>query len=195
MLSVIIDTVVSISNALAVAELAVQGLKAVVGLLVNVAKALGLVETLNEDTAEKALQAEDEGIKPENFDSYDEYLNAIDEFEVDPEKKHTEQEKIEKQIELLADMILEKNPDMPISDMVRVVGSHQGYLNEVRLSEIGKVCGGDARKMSEVIGLLNGTEKNVIKLDNAEKTMITVEKNLNPSLSDADALKQINCNI
>ena len=70
----VIGAIGSIVKSLAVVELAIRGLKAVIGLLVNVAKSLGLIEEPNPELAEKALQAEeDEGITPDDFDTYEEF--------------------------------------------------------------------------------------------------------------------------
>ena len=39
-----------------------------------------------EDLGERALQAAESGIRPENFDRYDDYLDSIRKFEINPEK-------------------------------------------------------------------------------------------------------------
>ena len=39
-----------------------------------------------EDLGDRALQAAENGIRPENFDRYDDYLDSIRKFEINPEK-------------------------------------------------------------------------------------------------------------
>ncbi len=39
-----------------------------------------------EETGERALQAADQGIRPENFQKFDDYMNELRNFELDPEK-------------------------------------------------------------------------------------------------------------
>lgn len=194
MIGAIIGTVVgvisTVAKSLAVAGLAISGLKAIVGVLVNIAKALGLVEEPKPEVAEKALQAE-EGITPEKFDTYDEYMNAIDKFEIDPEKKHSEEELLQKQAEILSGYILEKSPDMPIETMANAVSANPGYLTPERMTEIGKLIGNDSTKAESVFGLLNGTEKNTERIGNAEELLIQAEQALNPGMSANDALIRV----
>lgn len=195
MIGAIIGTVVgvisTVAKSLAVAGLAISGLKAIVGVLVNIAKALGLVEEPKPEVAEKALQAEEEGITPEKFDTYDEYMNAIDKFEIDPEKKHSEEELLQKQAEILSGYILEKSPDMPIETMANAVSANPGYLTPERMTEIGKLIGNDSTKAESVFGLLNGTEKNTERIGNAEELLIQAEQALNPGMSANDALIRV----
>ncbi len=194
MIGIIVGAISAIGAALktiGAIGLAIQGLKSVVGLLVNVAKALGIYEELKPETAEKALQAEEEGIKPENFDTFDEYMNEIENFEIDPEKTHTEEELLQKKIEILSGLILEKNENMPIVPMIELAAANPTYLTEARMIEIGKICGGDAEKMSELIGVLNKQERDIEKYDRGEKTLIEVEKSLDPTLTDSLALQII----
>lgn len=51
-------------------------------------EALGIIdkEEKVEDIGERALQAKDEGITPEKFENFDEYMQKLREFEIDPEK-------------------------------------------------------------------------------------------------------------
>ncbi len=195
MIGAIIGTVVgvisTVAKSLAVAGLAISGLKAIVGVLVNIAKALGLVEEPKPEVAEKALQAEEEGITPEKFDTYDEYMNAIDKFEIDPEKKYSEEELLQKQAEILSGYILEKSPDMPIETMANAVSANPGYLTPERMTEIGKLIGNDPAKAESVFGLLNGTEKNTERIGNAEELLIQAEQALNPGMSANDALIRV----
>lgn len=192
MFGIILGAVGAIAKAVCTIGLAIQGLKAVVSLVANIAKALGIAEEPKPETAEKALQAEEEGINPEDFDTYDEYLKEIENFEVDPEKTHTEEELLQKKIEIISGMILEKNKDMegPIVQMIDLAAAKPEYYNEARMSEIGKVCGNDAEKMSELVGMINNTEKNIEKFNRGEKTIIEIEKNLDPSLNDTQALQR-----
>lgn len=50
------------------------------------------------EVGDKILQAEEKGIYPENYDSFEEYNEAIKNFEIDPQKslEFTNQEKLEK---------------------------------------------------------------------------------------------------
>lgn len=187
-LGVIISGIASVAKTLAVAGLAVDGLKSIVGILVNTAKALGLVELPGEEQAEKALQS---GLNPENFDRFDDYLKELDKFEIDPNKKHNSGELLTKETELLSGVLLDKEPLMPIENIINTVAKFPGYLTENRMSEIGKLCSGSVEKINDVLGLINGTEKNIPKLESGEKLLIQTEKNIDPTLTDKDALSKV----
>ena len=57
-------------------------------ILSGIFKGLGLLAPEEEitDLGDKAIQAEKQGIKAENYDSYEEYLKAVKSFEIDEEK-------------------------------------------------------------------------------------------------------------
>lgn len=63
-------------------------LSTVAGVIGSVAQALGAIkpEEKIDELGDRALQAADSGIQPDNFEKYDEYLDAIRSFEIDPEK-------------------------------------------------------------------------------------------------------------
>ena len=46
-----------------------------------------------EQLGDKALQADEDGIHPDNYDTFGEYLNAVEEFEIDPDKSKNGQKK------------------------------------------------------------------------------------------------------
>ena len=76
----------------------------VANLLTGALKPLGISEQ-EEDAktlGDKAIQAEDSGMRAESFDSYAEYLLTIDKFETNPEKSLTIEDdaKIQKGMEI-----------------------------------------------------------------------------------------------
>lgn len=90
--------VLSLAKVLPVFPPQVEAFLLVVKVIDSVCKALGIIEA-DEDTEElgdRALQADEAGIKPENFATYQEYVTAIRNFELNPEKseKYKPEEKI-----------------------------------------------------------------------------------------------------
>ena len=85
-------------------KLLVEAVKVIASVFTEIGKALGLIEEDfdEEEFGDKALQAEEEGSTPDRFESYDEYFEAIKNFELDPEKseKYTEKEKLDKAVEV-----------------------------------------------------------------------------------------------
>lgn len=58
--------------------LVIQAIAAIVGLFKPDEKV--------EEMGDRAMQASESGIRPENFDSFDEYMDSIRDFDLDPEK-------------------------------------------------------------------------------------------------------------
>ena len=85
----------------------------VVDIIANIAKALA-VKNPDENVDElgdRVIQAEEAGIHPEDFEKHDDYMKAISEFEVDPErsKEISLEEKREKGVNCLLAGIAEKS--------------------------------------------------------------------------------------
>ena len=83
-------------KAIAIADIAIKTLKVVGNALVKLGKTLGLIkpEAKVEDLGDKAIQSE---YKPEDYNSYAEYVKAVEDYKLDPEKSKniSEEEKIE----------------------------------------------------------------------------------------------------
>ena len=93
----IVATAITVTSKLMEVGLAVQGLKVIGNVLMSLGKALGLIkpETNVTDLGDKALQSE---YNPEDFNSYEDYVNAVEKYDLDPEKSKltTEEDKIKK---------------------------------------------------------------------------------------------------
>ena len=194
-IAAILTVATTIGKALAVAGLAVEGLKALGNAFVALGKALGLIkpETNVEDLGDKAIQAEEAGIKPEKFSSYEEYMKKVEEFETDPEKskKISESEKLAKGIEVTASLTAEKYPDFPVEAFSKYAISNKQYFTADRMSEFGKLLKGSTDMAKTVFGYMNGTEHNDKNIATAEGIMKGWEKTINPAVSDSDALKNV----
>lgn len=198
-MSIILGTIAAIAaaattvtKALAVVGLAVQGLKVIANALTSLGKALGLIkpETKVEDLGDKAIQSE---YNPENFDSYEAYVKAVEEYELDPEKSKltTEEEKIKKGMELAAGVCIEKYKEFPIQEFCVAVGENPEYFSDDKLAEIGKLLKTDGQLISGILNHINHTELDDAKVNGAINTLLDVEKRVNPSISDVNALKNV----
>lgn len=194
-IAAILTVATTIGKALAVAGLAVEGLKAIGNAFVALGKALGLIkpETNVEDLGDKAIQAEQAGIKPENFSSYEEYMKKVEEFETDPEKSKSisETEKLAKGIEVTASLTAEKYPDFPVEAFTKYAISNPQYFTADRMTEFGKLLKGSLDMAKTVFGYMNGTERNNKNIATAENILKGFEKTINPNISDADAIKNV----
>ncbi|MGP1531290.1 MAG: hypothetical protein ACTTI5_03750 [Treponema sp.] len=182
----------TVGKALAVAGLAIQGLKVLANAFIALGKALGIIkpETKPEELGDKAIQAEEAGIKPENFDSYAQYVKAVEGFKVDPEKSKLipEEEKLKKGITLTSALAAEKYPDFPMETFAKHIIANPQYFTEARMTEFGKLISGNLDMAKTVLGYMNGTEHNDKKLAQAETALKGIEKAINPNISDSEAL-------
>ncbi len=192
MLGLIISAVTTIAKALGVAKLALDGLKVVGNILTTLGKALGLIkpETKTDALGDKAIQS---GYNPENYNSYEEYVKAVESFETDPEKsaKISPEEKYRKGIELSLGVIKEKYGEFPIDDICIAAGTNPEVFNESRMSAIGTAFKENPNNITSLANFINGTEHDDVKLGQTMDFLTGIEKIINPQISDKDALKNI----
>ena len=85
--------------------LTIEVAKLVGNILTEIVKSLGIINPDENatDLGDKALQAEAQGIVPEKYDNYQEYLKAVQNFELDPEKStcFSEIDKLSKGVEFI----------------------------------------------------------------------------------------------
>lgn len=195
-ISSIISIGVSVTKELVNIGMTMQGLKIVTNTLIGVAKGLGLIksECKVEDLGDKALQAEEkERIVPENYQTYEAYVKAIDDFEVDLEKSKMipEDEKVRKGTEIAVGLTMEHFPDIQLEDFFECVGKNMGYFTAERISEIMKLLSNNPKHINDILTYINGTEKNPKAIENTMNTLIGVEKKVNPNINDVDAMYKV----
>lgn len=183
----------SIASTLGTIGLTLQGLKFLCGAIVSIGKALGLIKTEKpEDLGDKALQAEEKGIVPENYETYQQYVDAVEKFEVDPEKSklYTEEAKLTKATELSCGVLAEKAGEAPeiYPDLFETAGKFPEYFapdkNEPgRIAEIIR-SGADTIKLAT--GYFSGKETNPENIEKAIDSLAAVDHKLYPDRTDAD---------
>lgn len=179
----------TVVKSLAVVGLAVDGLKKVGGVIVNLAKSLGLIkpQIQVDELGDKALQS---GYNPEQYDTYTEYVKAVEEFdELDAERSKLipEEDKIKKGMELATGVMLEKYQDFPVDKFCVEIGKRSDFFTETVLKKVGELIGADGNYISDILGYLDGSEKNDSKIDKIIGALSNVYKVGNPSVSDNDA--------
>ena len=189
----IVGAVTTAVKALGLAGMALQGLKAIGSIFTGLAKALGLIkpESKVEDMGDKAIQS---GLDPNNFNTYAEYVKAVEAYDkLDPEKSKSipEEMKIAKGAELAMGLAIEKFQDFPMEDFCIAVGQNPEYFSEAKMSELGKLMESDGQIISNVLNYVNGAEKDSAKLDGVIDTLMHVEKSVNPGISDKEAYRNV----
>ena len=191
-MSIILGALTTFMEGLAVASLALQGLKSLAAPLLELGKELGLIEpeTDVEDLGDKAIQSD---LKPDDFDCYEEYLKAVEDYKLDPEKSKmsTEEKKIQKGIELTVGVMIEKYQDFPMGEFINMIGHNQSFFTESKMGELAKVIKTDGQSITDILHYVDGTEKNSTKIQGTVDTLLEIEKNTNPGLSDKEAFKNV----
>ncbi|RZG67871.1 hypothetical protein [Acinetobacter junii] len=149
---------------------------------------LGLLKEneTTEDIGDMALQAYEADIKPADFSSYDEYISALRNFKLDPEKseKFNFGEKVSAGITIQAWGLEEKigqgSSDLLVyilKDAPNVIKG-EGYFTETRVQNIiGKI-----KDISDVAKYFSN-KLNPDKNNDIEQELVKAEQNLNPDKS------------
>ena len=191
-MSIILGALTTFMEGLAVASLALQGLKSLATPLLELGKELGLIEpeTDVEDLGDKAIQSD---LNPDDFDCYEEYLKAVEDYKLDPEKSKlsTEEKKIQKGIELTVGVMIDKYQEFPMGEFINMIGHNQSFFTESKMGELAIVIKTDGQSISDILHYVDGTEKNSTKIQGTVDTLLEIEKNTNPGLSDKEAFKNV----
>jgi len=184
----------AVSSIVTAIKAIVPVLRAVANVVMSICQTLGLIkpEEKVEDLGDKAIQAGDEGIRPENYANYQDYVKAVQDFQVDPEKSKriTPEEKMAKALEVQANLLAEKAPELGVEDYLNLIANHMDYFTPERSTELGKLLLTESGAVVNVAEVMNGTEKNPDKISEAYDTLAKVEKQVDPTISDNEALKR-----
>lgn len=185
----IASAAVTVVKSLAVVGMAVDGLKVIGGALLNLAKSLGLIKPQMQvdELGDRAIQS---NYDPEDYDTYDAYVKAVEQFDPDPEKSKTisEEEKIKKGMELAAGLMIEKYNDCPMEKFCVEIGNRPDFFSESVIKGIGNLIASDKNVISDITGFLDGTLKNDDKLEDISGKLADIYKAENPGISEGDAL-------
>ncbi|WP_129727911.1 hypothetical protein [Ectobacillus funiculus] len=177
----IVSVAVSVAESLTVITTAIS---IVAHTVISVCKALGLIENpeiKTEDLGEKALVAEEEGLKPEKFKTYEEYVQIIEKFEIDPLKaeKYTSEQKMQKGLELTSGLLIDKY-GLSAGDVLREVAKRPIFFDTARTLHYLEKTSSNDLNIGDVSKFLDGKLKNVEALLHAKEQVISIEKIINP---------------
>ena len=181
-LSTVVSNLAPLANALAVAipaagvlgkaVLAIQVLSIVLGVI-------GKDDTI-EDIGDRAIQAQEAGINPENYSTYREYVDAIKSFELDP-KKSKEISSTEKMIAGLGVQYwgFEESFGIGAGDIiVKTLKSPDYFTGERLTAYLDKV-----ESISDVVAYFDSKLSKSERLAVEEK-LVEAEKTMSPEKSD-----------
>lgn len=137
-----------------------------------------------EDLGDRALQAADKGIRPENYSSYDQYLTEIRNFKLDPEKSASlrSEEKIGAGL-AVGTVGLEKKFNVPNGSMGPIwvlAASNPEYFNADRLVKIVQ----SGQSMTDVMRYFEGKQSpaDAIRI---RDSLMGLERQRSPDKSDS----------
>jgi len=197
-LDVMIPILTSIASAISafipkLIEIVGKNLLQIANIIIGIVKGLGIVEPEENatDLGDKALQAEEAGITPEKYDSYEEYLKAVEKFEINPERSTElkEEEKLQKGAEVMTAALIERFGD-PIIALFEIIAKNPTYF-EQRMPFFTEMQRNDATTFADITRYMSGKETDINKADSTLEKIFEVEKKVEPDTSIADMMKNI----
>ena len=193
----IVTAAVTVSKALAVVGLAVQGLKVIGNAIASIAKALGIIKPERdvEEIGDRALQAEEKGMTPDKYSSYEAWVKDIekDDWGYDPEKNKgiDPEKKVLKGVEVATGIAVERFPGMPIEQFLSIAGKNPGFFTVERMDEIGKIASTDEDAFGKIVGYVTGTAKDHTTIDVASDILMNIEKTIDSGTSEDIAYDRV----
>ena len=157
----------------------------VVMAVVNILRPDEKVETIGD----RAIQAAEEGVTPDKFDRYDEYMAAIRGFELDPRKteNYTDQEKVLAGLSVCSHALDEKlqMPAGTSGQLWLLTASNPAYFDAPRLENLIS-----SERPADTINYFTGQLGPAAELK-VEDRLLNLEKGLSPEKSDDAIFKEL----
>lgn len=165
----------------------------VLDIIESVGKALGLLkpDEKMEDMGDRAMQAAEQGIKPENYASHMEYMEAMRKVELSPEKS----EKITPEEKKIAGLVvlshgISQTQNIPLDSVARLFmlsARNSDYFNDTRMVQLVHTGGPFVKSVLDYFD----ERLDPARSSDVEKGLLGMEKSLNPELSDKDYYAQL----
>lgn len=138
-----------------------------------------------EDLGDRALQAAENGIRPENFDRYDDYLDSIRKFEINPEKsaQYSPDTKAAAGMQVAISSLEDrfKTPVGALYGLPILIAMNKDFFNPDRLSALLKTTHDINAVVDYLDGRLGRSERATV-----ETTLLKAEQSLTPEKTLAD---------
>lgn len=181
----IVSAAVSVVKTISSIGLGIEGLGVIVNSIINVCKTLAVVkeDTSIEALGNKIMQAEECGLVPENFKSYDEYVKMLENFECNSEKnkQYTIDQKLKKAAEFGIGILFEKFPNLTPDTFEKLVKIPNLSPEKIAAS-IDILNTGKPDDINNIVGVLTNSLKDTEKYLNGLKYLVTIEKTINPDI-------------
>lgn len=183
----ILEIIQTVGAVLKIIETVIQVLAPVIQ---KIGQSLGLIDEgeKSEDLGGRALNAEDAGIRPEEFGSFEEYLQEVKKFP--PETDKPIEDRLKKGAELVLGVLAEKYPGLEtevfatLKDLPELTTVNWG-------AELGKLLkSGDLNPIAVSDFFLKRSMSDNDRYKVMD-SLIGIEKKNNPSISDSEAMEKI----
>lgn len=196
-IGVITTAAITVSKALAVVGLAIQGLKVIGNAIASIAKALGIIKPERdiEEIGDRALQAEEKGMTPDKYSSYEAWVKDIerDDWGYDPEKNKDMdlEKKVLKGVEVSTAITIERFPELPIQEFFSLAGKNPEFFTIERMDEIGKLASDDSDAFRKVVNYITDSAKDHTTVDAASDILMDIEQIIEPGISENVAYDKV----
>jgi hypothetical protein len=196
-IGVIMTAAVTVSKALAVVGLAIQGLKVIGNAIASIAKALGIIKPERdiEEIGDRAFQAEEKGITPDKYSSYEAWVKDIEreDWGYDPEKNKDMdlEKKVLKGVEVSIAITIERFPELPIQEFFSLAGKNPEFFTIERMDEIGKLASNDSDAFGKVVNYITNSAKDHTTVDAASDILMDIEQIIEPGISENVAYDKV----
>ena len=143
-----------------------------------------------DEMGDRALQAVEKGIVPEKFEKYEEYVNAIRNFELDPEKSRSVEREVKVTVGFaIAGKSMEEKFNMTkgaSEDLLKLIVYSPEFFNEHRLERV--------VRSGHNIGLIVDYFDNRLSPSQAgelKTSLFNLEKGNNPGVQENDFYKEV----
>lgn len=196
-IGVIMTAAVTVSKALAVVGLAIQGLKVIGNAIASIAKALGIIKPERdiEEIGDRAFQAEEKGITPDKYSSYEAWVKDIEreDWGYDPERNKDMdlEKKVLKGVEVSIAITIERFPELPIQEFFSLAGKNPEFFTIERMDEIGKLASNDSDAFGKVVNYITNSAKDHTTVDAASDILMDIEQIIEPGISENVAYDKV----
>lgn len=165
--------------------------------LTEFANALGVIDEKDpERLGDKIIQAEEEGIKPEKYEKYEDYMKAIGEFEIDEEKSKEidKNEKLLRGTDAAAKVIESKFPEHDVAGFMTSVAlsdENKKYFASDSFKEILNEVKDNPDVIDSLSKLLQGKDMSEQEYYDVIDRLSTIEKRLDPSKSESEIAERL----
>lgn len=178
------------------ARTAIETVKEIGNALIAFAQELGLLPELEiTELGDRAIQAIDNGIVPENYSSIEDWVEVIgkDDWGYDStlSANVSDSSKIVMGMGVIAGYLVDKFQEVPMKDFIISAPTILGIFTGEKLVYLAKLLFGNVPLFCDVVRYLSGTEKNTSVIDRAIDILIDMEQEVDPTISDDEAYDKV----